>query len=69
MKVVKSRTRTAADVKDHWQHVANDPLSTLRAELDRELAYLRDPKAGSELRRLFDATPDELAHAANALRA
>jgi len=45
---------------------ANDPLSTLRAEFDRELAYLRQPEASSELRRLFDASPDELADAANA---
>jgi hypothetical protein len=45
---------------------ANDPLSTLRAEFDRELAYLREPDTGGELRRLFDATPDELADAANA---
>ncbi len=46
--------------------LANDPLSTLRAEFDRELAYLREPEAAGELRRLFAATPDELAHAANA---
>lgn len=101
-RTMKSRTRTASDIKDHWRDVvadakangevfvthynrpevvvvsidrysklkadaaANDPLSTLRAEFDRELAYLRGPAAGSELRRLFDATPDELAHAANA---
>lgn len=45
---------------------ANDPMTTLRAEFDRELAYLREPNAGVELRRLFDATPDELARAANA---
>ena len=45
---------------------ANDPLSTLRAEFDQELAYLREPDAPSKLRRLFAATPDELADAANA---
>jgi PHD/YefM family antitoxin component YafN of YafNO toxin-antitoxin module len=46
--------------------LANDPLATLRAEFDRELAYLREPEAQGELRGLFAATPDELAHAANA---
>ncbi|HEX3577953.1 MAG TPA: type II toxin-antitoxin system prevent-host-death family antitoxin [Thermoanaerobaculia bacterium] len=46
---------------------ANDPLSALRAEFDRELAYLREPGAGAELRRLFvNATPQDLADAANA---
>jgi len=45
---------------------ANDPLSTLRSEFDRELAYLREPDAPRKLRRLFAAAPDELAHAANA---
>lgn len=45
---------------------ANDPLSALRAEFDRELAYLREPGAGAELLRVFNATPDEIADAANA---
>jgi prevent-host-death family protein len=46
---------------------ANDPLSALWAEFDRELAYLREPGAGAELLRLFrDATPELLAQAANA---
>jgi PHD/YefM family antitoxin component YafN of YafNO toxin-antitoxin module len=45
---------------------ANDPLSELWAEFDRELAYLREPGAGAELLRLFKATPEELAQAANA---
>jgi prevent-host-death family protein len=45
---------------------ANDPLSTLRAEFDRELAYLREPGAGDTLRHLFNATSDEIADAANA---
>src|SRR3954452_14037724 len=45
---------------------ANDPLTTLRAEFDRELAYLREPGAGDKLRRVFNATPDEIADAANA---
>jgi len=45
---------------------ANDPLTTLRAEFDRELAHLRDPEAAGELRRLFAATPNRIARAANA---
>jgi hypothetical protein len=46
---------------------ANDPLSELWAEFDRELAYLNEPGAGAELRRLFvEATPEQLAQAANA---
>src|SRR3954452_15370005 len=47
---------------------ANDPLATLRAEFDRELAYLREPGAGDKLRRVFtNTTPDEIANAANAV--
>jgi prevent-host-death family protein len=46
---------------------ANDPMTELRAEFDRELAYLREPGAGAKLLRLFrNATPDQLAQAANA---
>jgi len=46
---------------------ANDPLSALWAEFDRELAYLREPGAGAELRSLFaNATPQDFADAANA---
>jgi len=99
---MKSRTRPASDIKDHWRDIvadakangevfvthynrpevvvvsidrysklkadaaANDPLAPLWAEFDRELAYLREPGAGAELRRLFNATPDEIADAANA---
>jgi prevent-host-death family protein len=56
---------------DHYSKLkdeaaANDPLAALWAEFDRELAYLREPGAGAELRRLFEATPEELAVAANA---
>ena len=101
-RTMKSQTRTASDIKDHWRDVvadakangevfvthynrpevvvlsldryaklkadaaANDPLSALWAEFDRELAYLREPGAGAELLRFFNATPDELAQAANA---
>jgi len=45
---------------------ANDPLTKLRAEWDRELAWLREPDAAREIHRLFDATPAEIARAANA---
>jgi prevent-host-death family protein len=101
-RTMKSRTRPASDIKDHWRDIvadakangevvvthynrpevvvvsidrysklkadaeANDPLSALRAEFDRELAYLREPGAGDKLRRLFNATPAEIADAANA---
>ena len=61
VKVRKTKQRTRKG-----DPLANDPLSTVRAELDRELACLREPEAAGELRRLFAATPDEMAHAANA---
>jgi hypothetical protein len=57
---------TNRDSKINADAAASDPLSTLWAEFDRELAYLREPGAGAELRRLFNATPEELADAANA---
>ncbi|HEV2722491.1 MAG TPA: prevent-host-death family protein [Thermoanaerobaculia bacterium] len=44
---------------------AADPLATLRADFDRELAVLREPGAAETLRRVFRATPAELAEAAN----
>jgi len=101
-RTMKSRTRTASEIKDHWRDIvadakangevfvthynrpevvvvsidryaklkadaaANDPLSALRAEFDRELAYLREPGAGAKLRRVFNATTDEIADAASA---
>jgi prevent-host-death family protein len=46
---------------------ANDPLVTLRAEFDRDLAVLRDPAASSKLRKALGATPSHLAAAANAV--
>ncbi len=46
--------------------VANDPLTTLRAEFDRELAVLRQPETAGALRHAFGAAPDALARAANA---
>jgi prevent-host-death family protein len=45
---------------------AHDPLATLRAEFDRELAALRAPGARSKLRKVFASTPAQLAKAANA---
>jgi prevent-host-death family protein len=46
--------------------VANDPLTKLRAEFDRELAYLREPGAGDKLRLAFAAGTDEIARVVNA---
>jgi prevent-host-death family protein len=45
---------------------ANDPLTTLRAEFDQELAFLRQPHTAGTLRDVFGAGTDELARAANA---
>src|SRR4051812_38252523 len=66
MKAQKSRTSPASEIKDLTSDaVVNDALAILRTEFDRELAYLREPDAGRKLRSLFEATPDEFAHAAN----
>jgi hypothetical protein len=43
-----------------------DALTALRAEFDRELAVLRQSGAGEKLRKIFAATPAEIAKAANA---
>jgi prevent-host-death family protein len=51
------------------QAKANDPLATLRAEWDRELAVLREPGAGDKLREIFAASPEEIAAAVNARHA
>lgn len=45
---------------------ANDPLRSLREEFDRELATLRAPDAAERARAAFNATPQEIADAANA---
>jgi prevent-host-death family protein len=45
---------------------ANDPLHRLREEFDRQLAVLRAPGAGDKLRKVFAASPQEIADAANA---
>jgi len=46
--------------------LANDSLRRLREALDRELAVLQAPGAEEKLREIFDATPEEMADAANA---
>jgi prevent-host-death family protein len=48
------------------QAAANDPLKRLRAEWDRQLAWLRAPDAGQKLREIFASTPEQIADAANA---
>jgi len=58
---------------EHYQALqqeaaAADPLARLRDEFDREMAFLRRPGAGAHLRDIFDATPRELAAAANRAR-
>jgi hypothetical protein len=45
---------------------ARDPLATLRAELDVDLAVLGQPGASEKLRKVFASTPSQLARAANA---
>jgi prevent-host-death family protein len=45
--------------------IAQDPLATLRAELDSELSVLREPTAAHALRKAFGAKPAEIAKAAN----
>jgi prevent-host-death family protein len=44
---------------------ANDPLTTLRQEFDRELAILREPGTAGKLRKVFASSPARLAKAAN----
>jgi prevent-host-death family protein len=46
--------------------VANDPLARIKADLDRKLAWLREPGAGAKLMEIFHSTPEEIAEAANA---
>lgn len=46
--------------------LANDRLRLLREEFERELALLQGPGAEEKLREIFDATPEEMADAANA---
>jgi prevent-host-death family protein len=48
------------------QAKANDPLASLRAEWDRQLAWLKEPGAGDKLRAIFHLTPEEIAKAVNA---
>lgn len=44
---------------------ARDPLVTLRAEFDRELAVLNQPRASARLRKAIGASPAALASAAS----
>jgi prevent-host-death family protein len=61
--VVLSMERYAKLKKDA---ISRDPLAALRAEFDQELAALRQPDAGQKLRKIFAASPAEIAKAANA---
>ena len=61
--VVLSMERYAKLKKDS---ASTDPLAALRAEFDEELAVLRQPNAGQRLRKIFAASPAEIAKAANA---
>jgi len=51
------------------QLAANDPLARIRADLDRRLAWLKEPGAADELRAIFHSTPEEIAKAANEVAA
>jgi prevent-host-death family protein len=56
---------------DHYaklkkQAKENDPMAKIRADLDRELAWLKEPGAGDKLRAVFNLTPEEIAQAVNA---
>jgi prevent-host-death family protein len=63
--VVVSMERYAKLKKDA---LAGDPLVTLRAEFDRELATLHHPNATRTLRKVFASSPAAVAKAANAAR-
>jgi len=63
--VVVSMERYAKLKKDAAAH---DPLAALREEFDRKLAVLREPGAGEKLRKIFAATPAQIAKAANDAR-
>jgi prevent-host-death family protein len=47
---------------------ANDPLTRLRAEFDRELAVLRTAGSSRKLRQIFASTPEAIATAASSSR-
>jgi hypothetical protein len=42
-----------------------DPMTALRAEFDRQLAWLNEPGAADKLRRAFAASTEEITQAAN----
>jgi prevent-host-death family protein len=45
---------------------AKDPLKGLYEQFDRELAVLREPGAREKMEKIFSASPQEIADAANA---
>jgi prevent-host-death family protein len=47
---------------------AKDPLAALREEFDHRLAEIRQANAPEKLRKVFAATPADIAKAANAAR-
>ena len=51
------------------QAAANDPLARIKAELDRKLAWLKEPGAAAILDEIFHSTPEEIAAAANEMAA
>ena len=63
--VVVSMERYAKLKKDAK---AQDPLVALREEFDRRLAEIRQANAPEKLRKVFAATPADIAKAANAAR-
>jgi hypothetical protein len=42
-------------------------LARIRAQLDRDLAWMNEPGGADELRAIFRSTPEEIAEAANAM--
>lgn len=63
--VVVSMERYAKLKKDAK---VQDPLAALREEFDRRLAEIRQANAPEKLRKVFAATPADIAKAANAAR-
>src|SRR5947199_853493 len=55
----------ATAVADKAEASREEVLARLRAELDEELSVLSRPDAAEKLRRAFNATPEEIAEAAN----
>src|SRR5262245_17549566 len=49
--------------------IVNDPLARIKADLEKQLAPLRQPGAGKKLMEIFHSTPEEIAAGANAMAA